>query len=274
MGAGGLWGAVGDIVASLPAQMQFIGEVVTHAVVGGALSMAQGGSFVSGALSGAVGAVGSAVGMSLGANDIVSSTAISAVAGGTASVLAGGKFANGAITAAFANMYNKFRHQGTDHVNPWDVGNDAHQTFSRYAEQDPNVWTDSFSDGAGTLFAGRPDVGNRATRELWEIKPEGGLIQGGIDLMYYLGANTGPAPHYQAGGYSAFRSNVQPLGLIGSYGFYDYRLAAPGVILYSFTPGGGVESTGFAAYWMKQTLYGKGPTVLPLGGRGGRLQPR
>ena len=102
----GVWGAVGDAVATLPKAFQFAGAVVTHAVVGGALSMAQGGSFLSGAAAGAVGAVGSGLGMSLGARDIVSNTVISAVAGGTASVLTGGKFANGAITAAFAHLYN------------------------------------------------------------------------------------------------------------------------------------------------------------------------
>ena len=70
--------------------------------------MAQGGSFESGVISGAVSAVGSDVSMTLGAKDIVSNTVISAVAGGTASSLAGGKFANGAVTSAFATMFNEF----------------------------------------------------------------------------------------------------------------------------------------------------------------------
>ena len=102
-GGGGIWGMVGDAVVA--SGTGFVGTVVTHAVIGGALSVAQGGSFVSGAISGAVGAVGSGIAGALG-TDSFSRVAISAVAGGTASVLAGGKFANGAITAAFATMYN------------------------------------------------------------------------------------------------------------------------------------------------------------------------
>ena len=105
-GAGGIWGMVGDAVKI--SGTGFLGTVVTHAVVSGAISMAQGGSFLTGAISGAVGAVGSGLGATFGV-DPISRIAISAVAGGTASVLAGGKFANGAITSAFATMFNDMK---------------------------------------------------------------------------------------------------------------------------------------------------------------------
>ena len=78
--------------------------------------MAQGGDFVSGALTGAVSA-GASLAMDgsglMGhsgdgdAGNIAARTAIAAIAGGTASVLSGGKFANGAITGAFAQLYNE-----------------------------------------------------------------------------------------------------------------------------------------------------------------------
>ena len=90
-------------------------KIGLHAVVGGAVSMAQGGSFGTGALTGAVSAAASLATDNSGyfghSGDkdpvgIAERTAIAAVAGGTASVLTGGKFANGAITGAFAQLYN------------------------------------------------------------------------------------------------------------------------------------------------------------------------
>ena len=112
----GIWDGVGNFVGQIAKQgvPQFLGEAATHAVVGGAISMAQGGSFASGAISGAVGAAGSEFAGAIGAGDFASRTAISAIAGGTASVLSGGKFANGAITAAFATMFNDLARQSTD----------------------------------------------------------------------------------------------------------------------------------------------------------------
>ena len=85
-----------------------------HAVIGGAVAMAQGGDFVSGALTGAISA-GASLTLDQSGIDALGQSgdgipdkiaARTAVAGGTASVLSGGKFANGAITGAFAQMYN------------------------------------------------------------------------------------------------------------------------------------------------------------------------
>ncbi|MEZ5897878.1 MAG: hypothetical protein R3D51_00135 [Hyphomicrobiaceae bacterium] len=90
-------------------------KIGLHAVVGGAVSVAQGGSFETGALTGAVAAGSSLLMDSSGLmghsgdgvpENVAARTAVSAVAGGTASVLSGGKFANGAITGAFAQLYN------------------------------------------------------------------------------------------------------------------------------------------------------------------------
>ncbi|MEZ5897875.1 MAG: hypothetical protein R3D51_00120, partial [Hyphomicrobiaceae bacterium] len=84
-------------------------KIGLHAVVGGAVSVAQGGSFETGALTGAVAAGSSLLMDSSGLmghsgdgvpENVAARTAVSAVAGGTASVLSGGKFANGAITGA------------------------------------------------------------------------------------------------------------------------------------------------------------------------------
>jgi hypothetical protein len=95
-------------------------RVLVHGVVGGALSVAQGGSFSAGFLSNAAGAGISGLTGGIGGSDfgsVVVRTAIAAAAGGTASVLAGGKFANGAISAAFAHLYNAEDRLGT-HSDP------------------------------------------------------------------------------------------------------------------------------------------------------------
>jgi hypothetical protein len=110
---GGIWNVVGDVVAATGTGI--IGEVATHSIVSGAISMAQGGSFESGAISGAISA--GAAGLSSGAGD-VAQLVITSVAGGTASVLSGGKFANGAITGAFALMFNKWAHPQPQSITP------------------------------------------------------------------------------------------------------------------------------------------------------------
>ena len=89
-------------------------KIAAHAVVAGALSVAQGGNFETGAITGAVSAGagllsdGGSLGHAMDGDPagLVARTAVAAVAGGTASVLSGGKFANGAITGAFAQLYN------------------------------------------------------------------------------------------------------------------------------------------------------------------------
>jgi hypothetical protein len=104
----GVFSGVGTVLQGVGAN--FITRVLVHGVVGGALSVAQGGSFSAGFLSNAAGAGISGLTGGIGGSDfgsVVVRTAIAAAAGGTASILAGGKFANGAISAAFAHLYNQ-----------------------------------------------------------------------------------------------------------------------------------------------------------------------
>lgn len=112
----GVWSGVGSFMknfAELGAAAFTAIKSVVHGVVGGALSMAQGGTFADGFAANAVGAVAGEVSEGyFGApgegsiGDYIGRTSIAAISGGTAAVLTGGKFANGAITAAFANLYN------------------------------------------------------------------------------------------------------------------------------------------------------------------------
>ena len=111
----GAYGYIHGAIEGLKGATLVAVKVGLHAVVGGAVSMVQGGSFGTGALTGAVSAAASLATDNSGyfghSGDkdpvgIAERTAIAAVAGGTASVLSGGKFANGAITGAFAQLYN------------------------------------------------------------------------------------------------------------------------------------------------------------------------
>ncbi len=78
-----------------------------HGVIGGALSVAQGGTFFQGFASSAVSALGGFA-ADVVTGDTLAHTLIVAGAGCAAAVVTGGKCAEAATTAAFANLYNKF----------------------------------------------------------------------------------------------------------------------------------------------------------------------
>ena len=97
--------------------------VGAHGLLGGGVSLAQGGKFGHGFAAGAFGKAAS-IGMA-GSNAygvlridgedfvaLVSRTSISAAIGGTASNLSGGNFANGAVTAAMQHLFNAERRRG------------------------------------------------------------------------------------------------------------------------------------------------------------------
>ncbi|PCH65670.1 MAG: hypothetical protein COC04_01295, partial [Gammaproteobacteria bacterium] len=84
-------------------------NTLAHGVWGGVFSEMRGGSFRSGAASGALAAAGANAGL-LDVKNKPKGTFWSAVIGGTASRWTGGKFANGAITGAFGFLYNAAAH--------------------------------------------------------------------------------------------------------------------------------------------------------------------
>jgi RHS repeat-associated protein len=88
-------------------------EFVTHGMVGGLFSAAEGGNFSSGFLAAGAGSLADnaeAPGNSLGA--FAENVTEHAVFGGLGSVLGGGKFANGAVTGAFGYLFNQCLHTG------------------------------------------------------------------------------------------------------------------------------------------------------------------
>jgi hypothetical protein len=85
-----------------------VGHIATHAVVGGIISVAQGGKFGHGFFSaGFTKYAGGFIPQGGGLGGIAVGTIASAVIGGTASVISGGKFANGAYTGAFQFLFNE-----------------------------------------------------------------------------------------------------------------------------------------------------------------------
>ncbi|MBL8565204.1 MAG: hypothetical protein JNM89_05755 [Hyphomicrobiaceae bacterium] len=257
-----VWNEVGDFLVQAGLAASTAATALVHGVVGGAMSMVQGGSFLQGFAANAIGAFGADIAGGV-TSDIAPHTAIVAAAGCAAAAATGGKCAEGATTAAFANLFNHFQHKGKDYVNPWDVGNDAHITLqtAAYAEDSDNIFYEKYSDGDGTYFLGRVDLGHRKLGQIWEIKPDSGywIAEGLKDIAMYA---VGSGFEYMPGGPS-----VVPSGpLKGQFGYYTYRLAARGVIVYQATPHAWVESYSFSTYWNAFYQFGPGniaPYLLP-----------
>ena len=91
---------------------EYVANVIGHAAVGCASSVASGGKCGPGALSAGVGAAATPLVMAefpnprTNVNDLAGGTAAEFVVGGVASVAGGGKFGNGAVTAAFGYLFN------------------------------------------------------------------------------------------------------------------------------------------------------------------------
>ena len=115
----GVWSGVGSMLDGIRQTIQMTTVAfaalkgVVHGVVGGALSLAQGGRFIDGFVANAVGAVAGTAAEGIfgpagtgGSQGFFGRVAVAAIAGGSAAELTGGKFANGALTAAFAQAYN------------------------------------------------------------------------------------------------------------------------------------------------------------------------
>jgi hypothetical protein len=111
----GVWGGVGGVLHGIESSFTTASVLVSsavHGVVNGALSLAQGGSFTDGFVSGAIGqaagmfAVNGPLGAIGGNGGATIRSIFAGAAGGAASELTGGKFMNGFVTAAFAQMWN------------------------------------------------------------------------------------------------------------------------------------------------------------------------
>ncbi|MBL8565206.1 MAG: hypothetical protein JNM89_05765 [Hyphomicrobiaceae bacterium] len=105
-----VWNEVGNFLVQTGMAASAAATALVHGVVGGAMSMVQGGSSVQGFAANAIGAFGADVAGGV-TSDIAPHTAIVAAAGCAAAAATGGKCAEGATTAAFANLFNHFAHK-------------------------------------------------------------------------------------------------------------------------------------------------------------------
>ncbi|MBL8565208.1 MAG: hypothetical protein JNM89_05775 [Hyphomicrobiaceae bacterium] len=105
-----VWNEVGDFLVQAGLAASTAATALVHGVVGGAMSMVQGGSFLQGFAANAIGAFGADIAGGV-TSDIAPHTAIVAAAGCAAAAATGGKCAEGATTAAFANLFNHFAHK-------------------------------------------------------------------------------------------------------------------------------------------------------------------
>lgn len=242
----GIWSGVGSFLEPLKAlgvgTFTAIKSAV-HGVVGGALSMVQGGSFVDGFVANAAGAAAGVMSESVfgpagtgGAQGFFGRTAAAAIAGGTTSILTGGKFSNAAITAAFAQMWNG------EAIFDALRGIDAHNALAQYLiEQDPGHWT--YNLGLSRMFGGkRPDYIYDEIY-MYELKPAGSEAAGAKQLEDYIITARGKGGIYDYGpddlvfGAKKFIS-IDRDGLMyrffGVRTTYTYRPAGkPGVISYT-----------------------------------------
>ncbi|MCP4989504.1 MAG: hypothetical protein GY928_26660, partial [Colwellia sp.] len=106
-------GAFGEVGSTLNGgdfgSAAYFGKVAVHGIVGGMMSVMQGGKFGHGfASAGVTQSFAKAIDtIDKGNNGIsVGRSIAAAVVGGTASTLSGGKFANGAMTGAFSRIFN------------------------------------------------------------------------------------------------------------------------------------------------------------------------
>ncbi|QPB81549.1 hypothetical protein CWC22_000340 [Pseudoalteromonas rubra] len=92
----------------------YFGKVAAHGLVGGTMSVMQGGKFGHGfAAAGFTQALAPAISrIQPGVKVSPVRVAVAALVGGTVSKISGGKFANGAVTAAFSRMFNDDLHDG------------------------------------------------------------------------------------------------------------------------------------------------------------------
>lgn len=197
-------------------------NIIGHGLVGGTSTALQGGKFTSGFLSASVSAA-----VPMPSNPALA-TAVAFVTGGTASVLGGGKFANGATTAAYGYLFNYAVHQ-------LDIGNDADQTLRDYAiDQDPqNISGNTTTDGRGAYFGGRPDIFDRSTSELWEVKSSLQVFQAWVKAEFYSLVSMWSGVPYMPGGTPSFFYGKQTLTLPGQHALYTYSFMGNGAITYN-----------------------------------------
>ena len=238
----GIFSGVGDILTdiALTGIAHTVVKSAVHGVVGGALSVAQGGSFLHGFAANAIGAAAGSVtgntGLANANNEagVMIRTFVAGSAGGLAASLTGGKFENGFLTAATAHLFNNER------VFPMFLGSDADQTLRNHlmSGEQGDKWVGNVSL-AGIFGLGprggklRPDL-IYDNYEVFETKIFGQEAAGARELNQYI-ENTGG--RYRLGDLARiFGASYEPLPL-RSTGWFGMIARSIGIdIVYTFSP--------------------------------------
>lgn len=232
-------------------------KTVVHGVVGGALSMVQGGNFLEGFAANAVGAAAGIGSESVfgkagtgTTGDYFGRISVAAISGGTASALTGGKFANGAVTAAFGQIWN-----GERIFYRALLGTDAHQTLTGALQQriDGSKWVGN-SAIEGLFNIGRPDL-IYDDRYMYEIKPIGSIDVGAEQLAGYIRGAKDAGITYEPGPFNLIFRDV-PHRTIMSGGY----LSLLGVrVRYTFVP---TSKPGVIGYYFSGNDYAEAVSVM------------
>lgn len=240
-------GFIGGATKIFGARRMFdVGRAMAHGVVGGVVSVIQGGKFgvgfvssaftkfVSGPIESFAGKVSEATGI---ASDIVGVTA-AALVGGTASVIGGGSFANGAQTAAVQYLFNQAgerikQRQALERIRRNNPGVTilTERQLRRY--RDPSVGT----PGAHVV-PGQPNPVSDFNYGTYDLLVDGGrLVAASGMLIVYLGN-------------SAIATVTTPLGTVDYYlpgdTIYELGTAIPPVSPPAEAFATGVQLTGRA----------------------------
>ena len=205
--------------------------VLSHGLIGGTLSVAQGGGFGSGFIAAGIDELAAPyIEESTGGNPGLGAIE-SAIVGGTVSILGGGKFGNGAVTGAFSYLYNQIQHR----INQLQVGHDADQTLLNYATfvDSDRYFGQISSDPAGTTrFWGFPDLGYVPNQILWEVKSFGDISGYGKVEFYSLASLANGNQYLPADSHSAFFVQ-NSVTLIGDFSTYTYSFEGSGLLWYT-----------------------------------------
>lgn len=154
----GIFSAVGPSLNAIVGANGLGGAVfkaAVHGVIGGALSVAQGGNFLQGFAGSAIGAIGGYLASGSGLvpgrygdgvlENQIARALISGAAGCAGAVLSGGKCAQAAVTAAFGSLYNGESSPHIDERSPFTAGKaksdqEAYQYLLKQTEPDPDSW--------------------------------------------------------------------------------------------------------------------------------------
>lgn len=262
------------IGSSLGATAARIGiSVAVHAVISGAISHIQGGSFLKGAAAGGVRGFASGALPNKGAGGAISAI----IVGGTTSRITGGKFANGAVTAAMSYAASSFASSGAETTTDETLANEPlpNENYSDYIyrtqgrevvatltlEEVTNFSAglgDALTLGAGPYLRDWLDIGGVDTSSTsYKVGSYSALLAGGARLTYagavkgysYVASSGAAASAFRSRAKTVFRGgagkNWRPVD-VSKYGSdAALRAAAGRSNPYINTYGAGATAAGF-----------------------------